>query len=111
MTWWRHACDEMGRTISDRLNLEIEACQQRYRYSFLVESVDEKFKKVRYAYCRNRSMRIRAILRRLHICPRCKWGVVLSVRRMPSGQVEGYGRMRCPVCGGTGRVKEERRNK
>lgn len=88
-TWWRTAKDSNGLTVVDRLDLI-------WRKSFYQLKEMRPYRQ-----------RILSILRRLKVCPMCKWGVVLSVRRMPSGQVEGFGRMKCPSCNGTGRVRRE----
>ena len=107
MTWWRQSRDASGKTIAERLERIVALVEDQ------IEPGEGKWgdnaewgldMALKLQHETHGVKRIRSILRRLKICPRCKWGVVLSVRRMPSGQVEGFGRMRCPVCDGSGAV-------
>jgi DnaJ-class molecular chaperone len=94
-----------------QLEREFEECGFRYRVSLLVESVEQKFRKIENDYTRNRRKRIRSILRRLNRCVQCHGTGKVPELEERGGPWMEYNVLvweECPACGGTGRVKEER---
>lgn len=106
MTWWRQSLDYRGNTITERLANEIEECGFRYRVTLLVESVEQKFRKIENEYSRNRKKRIRSIIRRLKRCPKCHGtgeAPGLEERGGPWQEYQVLCWDNCPICSGTGR--------
>lgn len=102
-TWWRQSRDSFGKTIPQRLTFDTLLLEE----AIAARNIERDKEWISWA--RSHIKRIRSILRRLKICSHCRGKRIVPIVRVKKKHDRSdYTWKPCPVCSGSGRIKEGR---